>query len=160
MKNLSSYLLAMFMIMFWGFRILVALKAGNEESFGGFIAFNTNIEIILLFITLICFTFIVRRKMIGAIIYLVSYGYYFGGYIISSVIPLLMEGTTLGIDVLQNTMVALIGIIIAVCTFFDILYEKVKRNKYSDSKTDWFFNNKDTDRKKDERADENHYKFY
>ena len=160
MKNLSSYLLAMFMIMFWGFRIIVAVKAGNDETFAGFMAFNLNIEIILLFITLICFTFFVRRKIIGAIVYLISYGYYFGGYLITSVIPLLMEGTTLSIDILQNTMVAFIGIIIALCTFFDILFEKVKRNKYSDSKTDWFFNNKDTDRKNDERADENHYKFY
>ena len=160
MKNLSSYLLAMFMVMFWIFRIIVAYKAGLEESLGGFVAFNTNIEIILLFVTLISFTFIIRRKMIGAIIYLISYGYYFGGYIVSNVIPLLMDGTSLGMDVVQNTAVCLIALIIAICTFFDITIEKMKKNKYTDSKTDWFFNNKDTDRKKEEGADENHYKFY
>lgn len=160
MKNLSSYLLAMFMVMFWGFRILVALKAGTEESFGGFIAFNTNIEIILLFVTLISFTFIVRRKMIGAIIYLISYGYYFGGYIVSTVLPLLIEGTSLSMEVLQNTAVCFIALIIAICTFFDIAIEKVKRNKYTDSKTDWFFEDKNTDRKLDDKADKNQYRIY
>lgn len=160
MKNLSSYILVMFMIMFWVFRILVAYKAGLEESFAGFIAFNNNIEIILLFITLISFTFIVRRKMIGAIAYLVSYGYYFGGYIISNIVPLLTEGTSLGMDVIQNTTICIMALLLAICTFFDIAFEKMKKNKYTDSKTDWFFNNKDTDREKDQRADENHYKFY
>lgn len=160
MKNLSSYLLAMFMIMFWVFRILVAYKAGFDETFGGFIAFNINIEIILLFITLICFTLIVRRKTIGAIIYLISYGYYFGGYIFSNVIPLIKEGATLNADILQNTIVCIIGLVISICTFIDILIEKIKRNKYTDSKTDWFFNNKDTDREKDERADKNQYRIY
>ena len=91
---------------------------------------------------------------------MISYGYYFGGYIVSNVIPLLMDGTSLGMDVVQNTAVCLIALIIDICTFFDITIEKMKKNKYTDSKTDWFFNNKDTDRKKEEGADENHYKFY
>ena len=160
MKSLSSYLFALFMVMFWIFRILVAYKAGFEETFGGFIVFNINVEIILLFVTLISFTFIVRRKLIGAIVYLISYVYYFGSYIVFNVIPLLKEGTSLSIDVLRNAFVCIIGLVIAICIFLDILIEKVKRNKYTDSKTDWFFNNKVTDRKKDERADENHYKFY
>ena len=160
MKNVSSYLLAMFIIMFWIFRVIVAYKTGMEETFGGFIAFNNNIEIMLLFIALISFTFIVRRKIIGAIVYLISYGYYFGGYFITNVIPLLIEGEKMEMIAIQNAIVCCIALIIAICTFFDILFEKIKKNKYTDSKTDWFFNNKDSDRVKDERADENHYKFY
>ena len=61
---------------------------------------------------------------------------------------------------MQNGLVALVGVLISVLTLFDILFEKIKKKKYSDKKTDWFFNNKDTDRKMDDRADKNQYKFY
>ena len=40
MKNLSSWLLVMFMGMFWLFRVVVAFQAQYDQSFGGFAAFN------------------------------------------------------------------------------------------------------------------------
>ena len=33
MKNLMSYLLVMFMILFWGFRIMVAVNASLDSDF-------------------------------------------------------------------------------------------------------------------------------
>ena len=36
MKNLSSWLLVMFMGMFWLFRVVVAFQAQYDENFGGF----------------------------------------------------------------------------------------------------------------------------
>ena len=39
MKNITSWLLVMFMAMFWVFRVIIAFQAQYEKDFGGFIAF-------------------------------------------------------------------------------------------------------------------------
>ena len=73
MKNLSSWLIVMFMIMFLGFRVIVAISGSMDGDF--FVKpIDNNIEIILLFVVLLCVPFIFKRKIIGAIIYLISYG--------------------------------------------------------------------------------------
>ena len=69
MKNLSTWLLVMFMGMFWIFRVVVAVTYQMGIDFGGIRPLNMNFEIILLFLTLICMIFIVKRKIIGALIY-------------------------------------------------------------------------------------------
>ena len=160
MKNLSSWLLVMFMFMFWIFRIAVTYQAQYEKEFGGFIAFNFNIEVALLFIVVLCMILILRRFLIGGILYLVSYGYYFGGYILSNALPGLLEGESLSMSVLQNTMVSFIGIVLAVCVFLDLVVQKARKRDPKDKKTDWFFNNEQYDRKMDDRADKNQYRNY
>ena len=61
MKSLSSWLIAMFAFMFWGFRVVatVLYSMGTE-----FIAepIDITFEIILLFVTFICICFITKRK--------------------------------------------------------------------------------------------------
>lgn len=108
MKNLSSWLLVMFMFMFWVFRVIVAFQAQYEKDFGGFITFNYIVEIILLFVVILCMILILRRKLLGGILYLASYGYYFGGYLLTNSIPKLLSGETLEMGTLQNTMVAVV----------------------------------------------------
>ena len=61
MKNVASWLLVFIMGIFWVFRVAVTLSAQFGGDFGGFIVFNNTIEIALLFITLVCFIFIIRR---------------------------------------------------------------------------------------------------
>lgn len=160
MKDLKSWLLLFFGILFWIFRIIVAIYTQSEETFGGFVAFDLKIEIILLFVTVLSFIFIAKRNILGGILYTVTYCYYFGGYFITNVVLVLVEGNQVDNAVMQNGLVSLVGVLISVCTLFDIFFEKMKKKKYSDSKTDWFFNNKDTDRQMDDRADKNQYKFY
>lgn len=160
MKSLSSWLLVMFMAMFWIFRIVVAFQAQYEQDFGGFIAFNMTIEVILLFLTILCMALVLRRNIIGGIIYLGSYGYYFGGYILTNVIPSLVNGEELNMSVLQNAMVAAVGLLIALFVFFDLLIARVRRRDPKDKKTDWYFQNEKYDRKYDERADKNEYRNY
>lgn len=162
MKSLLSWLLAMFMFMFWVFRVIVAFQAQYEKDFGGFIAFNFTIEVVLLFVVILCMILFLRRKLLGGIIYLASYGYYFGGYILTNVVPAVLsgEGETLGISVLQNAMVAAIGLVIAICVFFDLVVGRVRKKDPKDKKTDWFFQNEQYDRKLDERADKNQYRNY
>lgn len=160
MKSLSSWLLVMFMAMFWLFRIVVAFQAQYEKDFGGFIAFNMTIEVILLFVVILCMALVLRRNIIGGIIYLLSYGYYFGGYILTNGIPAIASGGTLGMSVMQNTMVAAVGIILALFVFLDLMIARVRRKDPKDKKTDWYFQNEKYDRKYDERADKNQYRNY
>ena len=93
MKNLSTWLLVMFMIMFWVFRIIVAFTAQYGKDFGGFIAFNFTEEVILLFVAILSFIFVVRRKLIGGILYLGGYGYYFGKYLLFTPINYISRNT-------------------------------------------------------------------
>lgn len=160
MKSLSSWLLVMFMAMFWLFRVVVAFQAQYENDFGGFIAFNMTIEVILLFVVILCMALVLRRNIIGGIIYLLSYGYYFGGYILTNGIPAIASGETLGMSVMQNIMVAAIGVILALFVFLDLMIARVRRKDPKDKKTDWYFQNDKYDRKYDERADKNQYRNY
>ena len=156
MKSLTSWLIAMFMIMFWLFRVVVAFMTEYGKNFGGFIPFNQTIEIVLLFLTILCFILFLRRNILGGIIYLGAYGFYFGQYIIAN----LLSGNQMTFNVLQNVLVAAIGILIAVFVFFDLFISKVRKRDPKDKKTDWFFKNSQYDRNYDERADKNEYRNY
>ena len=156
MKSLSSWLIAMFMFMFWGFRVAVAFQAQYEKNFGGFIAFNLTFEVILLFVTILCMILFLRRVLLGGIIYLGAYGYYFGSYILQNV----LSGNSMGMETMQNVMVSALAIIIAFCAFFDLIVARVRKKDPKDKKTDWFFQNEQYDRKFDERADKNEYRNY
>lgn len=160
MKSFSSWLLVMFMGMFWLFRVAVAFQAQYAKNFGGFIAFNTTIEVILLFIVILCMILVLRRNLLGGILYLASYGFYFGGYILNNALPLLMSESAMDISIMQNTLVSALGIILAFCVFFDLLVNKIRKRDPKDKKTDWFFQNEQYDRKYDERADKNQYRNY
>ena len=48
MKNLTSYLLVMFMILFWGFRILVAVNASLDSDFAVKLYFGVDLYNILM----------------------------------------------------------------------------------------------------------------
>ena len=52
MKKLSTYLIVMFMVMFWVFRIIVAVTDTVGVNIGFSIS-NYNIEVALLFITIV-----------------------------------------------------------------------------------------------------------
>ena len=160
MKSLSSWLSIMFLGLFWVFRIAVTLAAQYGSDLGGFIVFNNTVEILLLFLSLLCFVLIARRIIWGAAIYVIGYGWYFGQYIFTSFIPALVNGNGEPIDmvVLQNSAVAIIGLILGIFVLLNIAYEKTKLKHFSDNKTDWYFNNDKYERKMDERADKNQYR--
>lgn len=158
MKSFASWLLAFFMVMYWVFRVIVTLSAQYGGDFGGFIVFDNTIEIVLLFVSLLCFILVVKRIIWGGLIYLGGYGFYFGTYIYQNFIPALSSEEPVDMVILQNTIVAIIGLILGLCIVLNIALEKAKLKHFSDNKTDWYFNNKDYDRKLDERADKNQYR--
>ena len=156
MKNLSSWLIVMFIIMFWGFRIVVAITGTMETEF--FVKpIDNNVEIILLFVVLLCVPFIFKRKLIGALIYLVSYGWYFGRGLFENVMQLI-NGETLAIDTYMSMFIALIAIALPIIAVFDILLDKNRMKNPVNKETDWFYKNEQYDRKLDERADKNNYR--
>jgi hypothetical protein len=157
MKNLSTWLLVMFMVMFWVFRMIVAITYELGIDFGGIVPLNMNLEIILLFVVLLAMVLIIKRKIIGALIYLLGYGMYFGVDLYNNVM-LILEGQELAIMTYLNTFVSLIGMVIPIAVLFDLLADKNRKAHPVDKKTDWFYKNEDYDRKLDERADKNNYR--
>ena len=157
MKNFSTWLLVCFMVMFWVFRIMIALMAQLHQDF--FIEpFDLTIEIILLFVVLLCLILIVKRKMLGTLIYLVAYGMYFGTDVVTKITALLEDASQFGINEYTALIVSLIGIILPIAVLLDLLADKNRKAHPKDKKTDWFYKNEQYDRKLDDRADKNNYR--
>jgi len=141
----------MFAIMFWLFRVYVALMiSGGSE-----IPFTTpgiEMEIAVIFITLISIFMIFRRNLIFASIYLGTYFAFFT-YGIA-----LMNGNISTNTQLLNAMLMILGILIALLNFLDVMFNKNRKGSTKDNKTDWFYATDKYEREFDERADRNQYK--
>lgn len=161
MKNFSTLILVMFMGMFWVLRIIIAFTYEIGADFGGIVPFNQAMEIILLFVVFVCMLFIIKRKLIGALIYLLAYGMYFGTNLITGVTTLMNASSAIdmtNISLYMNTFISLIGIAIPIAVLFDLLLDKNRKANPKDKKTDWFYKNEKFDRKMDDRADKNNYR--
>lgn len=155
MKNFSTWMLVMFMVMFWVFRVIVAVMPEFGTTLGGIAPLNQNLEIILSFVVLVCIVLIVRRKLIGALIYLLAYGMYFGVDVINN-IQTVLNGASM--ETALNVFISIIGIILPIAVLADLLLDKGRKTNPKDKKTDWFYNNEQFDRKLDERSDKNNYR--
>lgn len=156
MKNLSSWLITFFIIMFWAFRVLVAIMGTMGSDFMVMPIDNT-VEIILLFVVLALVPFIFKRKIWAAIIYLLAYGWYFGQGLLTNILTMI-NGETLTATVYMDMFIALIAITLPIAAVFDILLDKSRTKNPINKETDWFYKNEQYDRKLDERADKNQYK--
>lgn len=161
MKNFSTWILVMFMAMFWVLRIIIAVSYELGGSFGGIEPFNQTMEIILLFVVLACMILVVKRKMVGALIYLLAYGMYFGTSLVNGIITITSSTVEISASNMGSylaTFISLIGIAIPVAVLFDLLLDRNRKANPKDKKTDWFYKNEQFDRKMDERADKNNYR--
>ena len=116
------------------------------------------LEIILLFVNLACIALVAKRKLSGALIYLLGNGMYFGVDIYNNVLPL-FSGESTEVKLYINLFISFVAMILAVSVLLDLLADKGRKANPKDKKTDWFFKNSDYDRKYDDRADRNQYKF-
>ena len=149
--ELLSYMVNMFAIMFWLFRVYVALMVSS----GSEIQFTTpglELEITVIFITLISIFMIFKRNLIFASIYLGTYFAFFT-YGIA-----LMNGNISTNTQLLNAMLMILGILIALLNFLDVMFNKNRKGSTKDNKTDWFYATDKYEREFDERADRNQYK--
>ena len=161
MKKFSTWMLVMFMVLFWLLRIVIALAYELKWNFAGLVPLNQSMEIALLFVFLLCLILIVKRKMIGALLYLLTYGMYFGTNVTSNIQTILdvANGTT-DISHYLNLFMSVIGIILPIAVLLDLLWDRERKENPKDKKTDWFYKNQKFDRKMDERADKNNYRNY
>ena len=155
MKNLSSWLIAMFAFMFWAFRVIATVMYSIGSEFVA-VPDNMTMEIVLLFVTFICICFIAKRNLLSACIYLAAHGLYYGYYLYQNIMSIVSGAGSM--DSYLSLLIALVGVIIPLAAFFDVLLDKNRKAHPVDKQTDWFYKNKEFDREVDERADRNQYR--
>ena len=163
MNNFSTWLLAIFIIMFWLFRAIVALCTQYSIDMLGIISYNFAYEVIIAFVTIPCIVLIIKRNMIGSLLYLVIYGTYFGEHFVANIFPLIQGEMALTNDISLNLIADVIAIILAIFSIMDMLADKGRKINPSDGKTDWYFKNEKYDKElkeRDKREDKNEYKFF
>ena len=157
MKKFSTYLLVVFMMLFWVLRIVITLASQLGKSFMGIVPMNETFEIAILFLTLLCVVLIVKRKMIGSLLYLTIHAIYFGGDVTNK-LNILARNETLTLAQSTEFMFSMIGIILPLAVLLDLLLDKNRKMNPKDEKTDWFYKHEQFDRKLDDRADKNNYR--
>ena len=163
MSNFSTWLIAIFAVMFWLFRALVALCEQFSIDLLGIVTYNFNVEIIICFAIIVCIVLIIKRKMIGSLLYLLIYGTYFGDHLFTSIMSILQNQSVLTIDLSMNLICDIIGVFLPVFAVLDMLVDKSRKANPIDKKTDWYFKNEKYDQElkaRDKREDNNEYKFY
>ena len=155
MKNFSSWLIAIFAFMFWGFRLVGTTLASIGIEFM-FVPSNMAMEIALLFITFICICFMIKRKLLAAVIYLIAHFMYYGPAFVTHFMQLIDK--TLDTTLYMSILFEFFALVLPIAALFDVLLDKNRKAHPTDKKTDWFYKNKDYDRKLDERADKNNYR--
>lgn len=143
-------------VIFWLFRVVITFVYTSDIAFN-IIPINLTFEIVLMFVTFLCIVLISKRKMLGAIGYLIVHIAYFGLDAYKN-IELILNNETMT-STYPSLVVSIIAIIIPILAILDIGLNSGKKSILRDRNTDWFFNTHDYEREKDERADRNQYKF-
>ena len=157
MISLGSWLITIFLIMFWVFRVIATLftQMGME-----FVAppLNIGAEITLLFVVLICIPFVFKRKILGPLVILGAYGWYFGPDLIANITNIFTAADIVNFNLYIQLIVDMVAIILPIISIFDILWDKQRTKNPVHKDTDWFYKNEQYDRKLDDRADKNNYR--
>ena len=111
MIGMFSYLISFLGILFWGFRLVVVFCASMKIDFA-IQPINLNLEILVLFISIPCFALILKRNIIGAFVYFITFTFYFGND--------LYNGLTGGAGSVQSMLIDALGIILPLLSLIDI----------------------------------------
>ena len=98
----------------------------------------------------------IKRKLLAAVIYLVAHFMYYGPAFASHFMQLI--DNTLDTTLYMGILFEFFALVLPIAALFDVLLDKNRKAHPTDKKTDWFYKNKDYDRKLDERADKNNYR--
>lgn len=156
MKNFSTWLLIMFMVMFWIYRMVVAVLYELAIDFNGVVPMDMRTEVVLLFVVLLCLLFIIKRKLIGAFIYVIAYDSYFGIFLYQNLSEIISGEISIANS--MNAFISLVGVILPLAVLLDLLVDKNRKANPVDKKTDWYYKEDKYDRQLDERADKNNYR--
>jgi len=155
MRTMSHYLIIMLTVLLFIFRLIVAFTTALEIEFA-VTALNVNLEIGLLFVTIISIILMSRNKLSGAVILTVSSIAYYGADILEKF--KIISQNNVSVDTAMQLVISVICVIIPVFAFFIIAFAKEQEKRPVDKKTDFFYKNEAYDRKYDERADRNNYR--
>lgn len=155
MQKFSTWMILALDVIFWLMRIIAAYTYSMGIEFM-IQPMDMNLEITMIFVALLAFILIAKRKFLGAVIYIIGYFGYFGVALYNNV----QQMTTVGgmIDDYISVLFSLIGVALPIFTLLDLLLDKNRQLRPTDKKTDWFYRNKKYDMEKDERADKNNYR--
>ena len=155
MKKFSTWMILLLAIIFWLLRIIATYT--NKMGIGFMVQpLDQNTEIFLIFIALLAFILIVKRKLLGVVIYIVAYCGYFGVYLFDNLANI--SAGTLGANQYMNIFFSFLGVILPILVLIDWLFDKNKKDHPTDKKTDWFYKNEQYDRNDDDRVDKNNYR--
>ena len=153
--SMFSLLISLFALIFWLLRVAVAFTASMGIEFM-LEPLNLPVEIILTFVTFVCIISIFKRSLIGSLLYLLSNLGYYGVYLYN----IIVKTDEIVVGDYLNIIVSIIGILLPLIIFIDIgMSQSSKKTSNKTKKTDWYYQNDKYDRKYDDRADRNQYKF-
>ena len=155
MQKFSTWMILCLDVMFWLLRIVATYTYAMGIEFI-ITPMNMETEIFLIFVCLLAFILIAKRKLTGVIIYIIGYFGYFGVALIKSIEQ--MNTVGIGLDDYMGVFMSIAGIALPLFTLFDWLLDKNKQLHPRDKKTDWFYRDQKYDMKKDEREDKNNYR--
>lgn len=155
MQKFSTWMILSIDVIFWLLRIVAAYTYSMGMDFM-IKPIDLNMEIIMIFVALLSFILIAKRKFLGSVIYMIGYFGYFGVELFKNMQQMLTVGGM--IDDYISVFFSLIGVALPLFTFFDLLLDKNRQLHPTDKKTDWFYKDKKYDMQKDEREDKNNYR--
>lgn len=160
MKSVFSWFITAMAVIFWIFRVIITIMATLKVDYI-ITPIDINIEIALLFLAIPCLISILKRKIVGGIVYFGLYAWYFGTELakfIQNMVENNME--TLSMSVVINTIVCIVAVLIALLNLMDVAFSKYRKSENPSKKVDWFYKNEKFDRELDERSDKNNYRIY
>ncbi len=155
MQKFSTWMIIALDVIFWLLRVIAAYTYAMGIDFM-IQPIDMNMEITMIFVALLAFILIVKRKFLGTVIYMIGYFGYFGVALFNNLQQMMTVGGM--IDDYVNVLFSLIGVALPLFTFLDLLLDKNRQLHPTDKKTDWFYRNKKYDMQKDERVDKNNYR--
>ncbi len=157
MRSFEYYLILFFSGILFLFRLVVVITTVLGVKFS-VVSLNVPFELVLLLLMLISIVLMVKIKLTGSIIFLVSSLCYYVPDLINSLENLSEVTSTIEGNI--QLIATVIGILIPLFAFFIMLMAKKQQVRPVDKKTDFFYKGNQYDREYDERADKNNYRIY
>ena len=108
-------------VMFWLLRIIATYTYSMGMEFL-IQPTDMNLEITMIFVALLAFILIAKRKFLGSVIYMIGYFGYFGVALFNNLQQMMTVGGM--IDDYINVLFSLVGVALPIFTFLDLLLDK------------------------------------
>ena len=157
MKSFEHYLIVFFTAILFVFRIVVVITTVLGVKFSVF-SLNVPFELILLVLMLLSIILMVRTRLTGAVIFLISSLIYYLPDLLNSLRNLSQVTSTIEGNI--QLIATVIGLLIPIFAFFIMLMAKKQQINPVNKKTDFFYKGTQYDREYDKRADKNNYRIF